>query len=212
MKCPHCLKVYHSAPVHVKLNENPKYATDQDGYWSVLYEECPACERLIITLWVQKEGKKDKRLVWPKGIARSPVPKDVPPAIAGDYLEACLVFADSPKASAALSRRCLQHLLKECAKTTKRDLADQITEAFPSLPTYLREQIDGVRAIGNFAAHPLKSTNTGEIIDVEPGEAEWLLDTLEMLFDFYCVQPAEAKRKRDAINSKLKEVGKPPIK
>ena len=31
----------------------------------------------------------------------------------------------------------------------------------------------------NFAAHPIKSMHTGEVIEVEPGEAEWLLDTLE---------------------------------
>jgi hypothetical protein len=29
-----------------------------------------------------------------------------------------------------------------------------------------------VRTIGNFAAHPIKSTSTGTIVDVEPGEAE----------------------------------------
>ncbi len=40
-------------------------------------------------------------------------------------------------------------------------------------------RIDAVRVIGNFAAHPIKSKSTGEIVDVEPGEAEWNLNTLE---------------------------------
>jgi hypothetical protein len=40
-----------------------------------------------------------------------------------------------------------------------------------------------------------KSTTTGVILDAEPGEAEWNLDILESLFDFYFVQPAlTAKR------------------
>jgi hypothetical protein len=154
----------------------------------------------------------EERLVHPKGVARTPLSAEVPEEFAGDYREACLVLADSPKASAALSRRCLQHVLKEAGKTKKRDLADQIDEVMSTLPPHLRSMIDTVRAMGNFAAHPTKSTNTGEIIEVEPGEEEWLLETLEAAFDFYFVQPAELQRKRDAINAKLKEAGKPPLK
>jgi|SRR5690242_16813913 hypothetical protein len=107
------------------------------------------------------------------------------------------VLADSPKASAALSRRCLQTLLREEAKTKAKDLVEQIQEVLDSgkLPSYLAENIDAIRNIGNFAAHPIKSTNTGEIVSVEPGEAEWTLDVLEELFDFYLIQPAKAKAK-----------------
>jgi uncharacterized protein Smg (DUF494 family) len=47
---------------------------------------------------------------------------------------------------------------------------------------------------------------------VETGEAEWNLDVLESLFDFYFVQPANLKKKKDALNLKLKEAGKPPMK
>jgi len=69
-----------------------------------------------------------------------------------------------------------------------------------------------VRQIGNFAAHPIKSTSSGEIVDVEPGEAEWNLDVLEGLFDFYFVGPAESKKKREALDKKLKDAGKPSLK
>lgn len=55
-------------------------------------------------------------------------------------------------------------------------------------------------------------TNTGLILGVEPGEAEWLLDVLEALFDFYFVRPARLTAKRDALNKKLAEAGKPPMK
>lgn len=151
-------------------------------------------------------------MVYPKAIARSPLPVEVPDEFGDDYREASLVLADSPKASAALSRRCLQHVLREAAKTKRKDLADQIDEVMPSLPSYLASMIDTVRVMGNFAAHPTKSTHTGEIIEVEPGEAEWLLDTLEVAFDFYFVQPAKTKVKRDAMNKKLAEAGKPPLK
>ena len=63
-----------------------------------------------------------------------------------------------------------------------------------------------------FAAHPIKSAHTGEVIEVEPGEAEWLLETLEGFFDFYFVQPAKLEKKRDALNKKLEEAGKPQLK
>jgi hypothetical protein len=151
---------------------------------------------------------KTERLVQPKGIARVPLPPEVPPQYTADYGEACTVLSDSAKASAALSRRCLQHLLRDAAKTKNRDLFDQIGEVIPTLPSHLAEAVDAVRNIGNFAAHPIKSTNTGEIVDVEPGEAEWNLEVLEGLFDFYFVQPAILKKKRDALNAKLAEAKK----
>ena len=124
------------------------------------------------------------------------------------------MFADSAKASAALSRRCLQNLLRDHVGVKHSNLDSEIQQVLDSgkLPSHLAEAIDAVRVGGNFAAHPIKSTNTGEIIDVGPGEAEWLLDTLEGLFDFYFVQPATLKRKRDALNAKLKDAGKPLLK
>jgi len=87
---------------------------------------------------------------------------------------------------AALSRRCLQNLLREKAKTTKRDLSYQIQEILDSkkLPSYLSEDLGAVRNIGNFSAHPIKSKKTGEIIEVEPGEADLNLNILEQLFGF----------------------------
>lgn len=92
------------------------------------------------------------------------------------------------------------------------DLSKEIDEAMQTLPSYLAESIDAIRHIGNFAAHPNKSTSTGQIVDVEIGEAEWALDVLEDLFDFYYVQPAITQRKKDAMNEKLKDLGKPPLK
>jgi hypothetical protein len=35
---------------------------------------------------------------------------------------------------------------------------------------------------------------------------------LEELFDFYFVLPTVIQKKKDALNQKLKEAGKPPIK
>ena len=153
-------------------------------------------------------------MVWPKGVSRASVPTEVPPEIVQDYKEACLVLSDSPKASAALSRRCLQNLLRAAACIKPGDLSVEIQQVLDSgkLPTQIAENIDAIRHIGNFAAHPNKSKSTGEVLPVELGEAEWNLDVLESLFDFYFVQPARAKAKRDLLNKKLADAGKPPLK
>jgi siderophore synthetase component len=130
------------------------------------------------------------------------------------FKQACLVLPLSTKASAALSRRCLQGVLRDKAQTKSKDLADQIDELIDSkaVPAYIAEELHAVRNIGNFAAHPTKSKNTGEIVDVEEGEAEWNLDVLESVFDFYFVQPALAAKRKASLNQKLKEAGKPEIK
>lgn len=210
MQCPHCLKEYHSSKSFTNLDN------DQDGgRWYARHERCPACGELIIELMYKRAGGWRKQfLAYPKGISRSPLSKKVPSEFADDYKEACLVFADSPKASAALSRRCLQNLLRDKAKVKHSDLANEIQEVLDSgkLPSHLSQAIDAIRNIGNFAAHPIKSKSTGEIVDVEPGEAELNLNVLEGLFDFYFVQPALMQEKLKKLNEKLMKAGKPPMK
>ncbi len=153
-------------------------------------------------------------MVYPKRVLGSPPPSEVPRKLANDYLEARLVLEDSPKASAAMSRRCLQTILRDYAKVPPGNLADEIQYLLDSgkLPSHIAEALDGVRNVGNFATHPIKSQKSLEVIDVEPGEAEWNLETLDALFDFYFVQPARLGAKRKALDEKLKSAGKPPMR
>ncbi|MEI6104093.1 MAG: DUF4145 domain-containing protein [Methanothrix sp.] len=212
MKCPHCFVNFSSAV----SSFTP--IGDDDGGWRIKYQTCPACNKLIIFLDNVKMSLGypliSTTLIRPKGISRTPVPSEVPDNIVEDYKEACLVLADSPKASAALGRRCLQNLLRTAAKVKPGNLANEIQQVLDShaLPTYLAESIDSIRNIGNFAAHPMKSQQSGDIIPVEPGEAEWNLDVLEGLFDFYYVQPAIIAKKRADLNAKLAVAGKPSMK
>ena len=190
--------------------------------FSIKLTSCPDCGRSTIFLVKLIPGDPLSGLsplieeiqIWPKGVARSPLPPEVPEKFATDYREACLILNDSPKASAALSRRCLQNLLRDKAGVKPSDLSKEIDELLASktLPSDLADTVDAIRNIGNFAAHPLKSTDTGLIVEVEPGEAEWCLDVLEELFDFYFVRPGRIASKRDALNKKLAEAGKPPMK
>jgi hypothetical protein len=219
MKCPHCIVEVNPDFTEIYLGN------DEDGYWSIFTMYCPSpkCKKLIVYLAAgvglfPNTGHiriiKSKIFVKPITSSHNPVPIEVEENFANDYREACLILTFSPKASAALSRRCLQNILREKAGVKKGELSKEIQQVIESktLPSHLIESIDAIRNIGNFAAHPLKSTATGEILDVEYGEAEWLLDVLESLFDFYFVQPAILKSKKDELNKKLAEVGKPPMK
>jgi hypothetical protein len=139
-------------------------------------------------------------------------PSEVPIDLAEDFNDAAKVVGLSAKASAALSRRCLQGLLRERGYD-QRDLAPQIAAVLAAriLPAGLADNLDAVRNIGNFAAHPLKDTASGMIVPVEEHEAEWNLEVLESLFDFFYVAPARDKARRDALNAKLGAAGKGPM-
>ena len=121
------------------------------------------------------------------------------------------------KASAALARRCLQHILQAHAYTG-RDLAKQIeallgeTDARKAIPEALRQTIDGIRIFGNFSAHPITDTTTLQIIDVDPHEAEWCLDLIEEMFEHYYARPAAALSRKAALDAKLRAAGKPESK
>jgi len=218
MKCPHCLEGIHPSEKFFLLDD------DTDGRWCIQALSCSECGRTTLNLiqaaksstWIVKGFNSQLKTVQmrPRGSNRPPISAEVPKKLAEDYMEACLVLPDSPKASAALSRRCLQSLLRDAAKVTPGDLFSEIQQVIDShtLPSYLVESIDAVRVIGNFGAHPVKSKSSGEILDVEAGEAEWNLDVLESLFDFYYVRPAHIKAKKAALNQKLAEAGKPQIK
>ncbi len=215
MKCPHCLESFHGKP-SLSWNIN-----DVDGWWAISQATCPACKKTILYLDnappnrtpITHENADCSMLIRPKN-ANRPIPLEVPTEFTEDYKEACIVLPESPKASAALSRRCLQHLLREVAGVKKGELADEIQQVLDSgkLPSHISDAVDAVRITGNFAAHPIKSKSTGEIVNVEPGEAEWNLEVLESLFDFYFVQPAILKKKKEALNQKLRDAGKPEMK
>ena len=220
MKCMHCLVEFHEKEARTRIGE------DEDGGWVVVRFDCPRCKRMNLFLvnaeytYNQVHGTiSGYRIIKaipirPKGSNRPPCSPEVPSFLAEDYTEACLVLSDSPKASAALSRRCLQNLLRDAAKVKHGNLADEIQQVLDRghLPSHLEEMIDAVRQTGNFAAHPIKSQITGQILPVESQEAEWNLDVLEALFDFFYVQPAIIAKKRAALNAKLQEAGKPPMK
>ncbi|MCI0638217.1 MAG: DUF4145 domain-containing protein [Gemmataceae bacterium] len=204
MQCPHCLQHFRSAPKEVDFRDwgYPKFA--------VTIETCANCsDPIVYFLQENAVGERQAELLYPKEPARPVVWQDVPDELYEDYREANQLLQHSPKASAALSRKCLRNLIHSVYGIRATDFGKEIETlaATKLLPKYLANSLNEVRIIGDFAAFPFKSTNPGEIQDVEPNEAEWLLSTLEGLFAHCFVLPAEMQRKRAALGAAMGLVG-----
>lgn len=229
MDCPHCGKAFHDnwSSSHLWRQNaagSSFWRREEGGHveWYGKTTICPACNDIIVrllALFTNNPNKPDYKefQVYPQNILRKPTPKEVPQDIKDDYEEACNVIPISHKASAALSRRCLQAILRGQGYNQK-DLAQQIDALLkePSLakaiPTALRDTVDVIRSFGNFSAHPITDQTTLQIIEVEEGEAEWCLEILDEMFDHYYVKPQRAADRKAALNAKLAAAGKPHSK
>lgn len=129
----------------------------------------------------------------PSSMAR-PQHATVPAPLVKDYEEACAIQTASPKASATLSRRCLQGMIRDFCGIRKRTLAAEIAELKKQVdehkaPRQVSEEsiagIDAVRQIGNIGAHFEEDINL--IVDVEPEEAQALIGLIELLFEEWYV-------------------------
>jgi predicted RNA-binding Zn-ribbon protein involved in translation (DUF1610 family) len=116
MKCPHCGIAFHDRWDSRKLNS----VTSPFSMWTAKITLCPKCGKYTINLIEELDPGEPGALwrtlqtlrVYPTNTFRNPTPKEVPEHIKEDYEEACKVLPISEKASAALSRRCLQAILQ----------------------------------------------------------------------------------------------------
>jgi len=137
-------------------------------------------------------GIKDviaSRRILPESAAK-PQPDFIPEPLRTDYLESCRIKDLSPKASATLSRRCLQGMIRDFCGIKKGRLIDEITtlrvqvedgSMASGVTVESVDAIDHVRSIGNIGAHMEKDIDL--VIDVEPNEAQALIELIELLFD-----------------------------
>jgi len=127
-----------------------------------------------------------------------PMPEYVPEEIRSNYEEACLIQKDSPKASAAMSRRCLQGIVRDfwdipAAKRGK--LGTEISYIQDRIDVDTFNSIKAVREVGDIGAHMEKSVDT--IVDVEPEEATLLIELIETLIsDWYVAKHRRANRNK----------------
>jgi hypothetical protein len=124
-------------------------------------------------------------------------PSYIPRPIVSDYEEAYLIAPLSPKASATLSRRCLQSMIRDFFSIKKNRLVDEIDAIKDRAPDDVWDAIDAVRKIGNIGAHMEKDIN--QIVDVDENEAHLLLSLIEQLFDDWYVTRHRRQERLTAI-------------
>jgi hypothetical protein len=142
----------------------------------------------------------------PQSSAR-PFPDYIPAPLLADYTEACLIRDLSPKASATLSRRCLQGMIRDFWGVKKNTLHEEINSIQDKVDPAIWAAIDAVRKIGNIGAHMEKDINL--VIDVDPDEAQTLIQLIEVLFEEWYIA---RKQRADHLASivKMAEAKKPP--
>jgi len=133
-----------------------------------------------------------------------PQPDYIPEPLRRDYEEACAIRDLSPKASATITRRCIQGIIRDfCEITTRRGrLIDEIDElrrqvnagkAPPGVQPDTVAAIDHVRQIRNIGAHMEADINV--IVEVDPKEAQLLIELTEILFEEWYVAREQRKQR-----------------
>lgn len=141
---------------------------------------CPSCNEVIISA-IGKDRLDNLTIpLYPKSLAKQ-FPEYIPKAIREDYEEAYSILNLSPKASATLSRRCLQSMIRDFWQVKKSRLIDEINELQSKVSPAQWKAINSLRSIGNIGAHMAKDVNT--IVEIEPDEAEKLLKLIELLLE-----------------------------
>lgn len=119
-------------------------------------------------------------------------PDYIPFQIRSDYEEASMIIEKSPKASATLLRRCLQGMIEDFWNIKNKNLYEQIKQLEGKVTTLQWKAIDGLRKIGNIAAHMQDDVNL--IIKIDDGEAKKLKQLIEMLLDKWYVARYEEEQ------------------
>lgn len=129
-----------------------------------------------------------------------PQPDFIPEPLREDYKEACLIRDKSPKAAATLARRCLQGMIRDFCGISRKTLDQEIKalgksieegNALAGVSVESVKAIDHVRSVSNIGAHMEADINV--IVPVDPGEAQALIELIELLFDEWYV--ARERRK-----------------
>ncbi|HXC44108.1 MAG TPA: DUF4145 domain-containing protein [Candidatus Dormibacteraeota bacterium] len=103
----------------------------------------------------------------------------------------------SPKASATLSRRCLQGIIRGFWGVSKARLVDEIEAIKDKTDPLTWNAIDAVRKIGNIGAHMEKDINI--IVDVDPDEAQLLIELIEILVKEWYIAKHQREESLNAI-------------
>lgn len=221
--CPHC-----GAHAQQTWSNGVYYNQHGDAYENDLWEDiarstCTACSRYAV--WQMTEvfvsgnargGRNPNepaspttrwKIIWPRTSMASPPHSAMPDRLKALYEESRAIFADSPRAAAALLRLLTETLLKELV-TTEQNLNQTIkilVEEKRLSPT-LQMAADSLRIIGNEAVHPAEIQTEGDTEEI----ALSLFHLVNLLVLELIAQPQEVaelyaklpQQKREAVEKR----------
>jgi hypothetical protein len=204
--CPYCNRGATIQSANYSSSSHTFDKDNKDGQLTLVTEvtTCPdeKCREYVInaSLWRTKYSGgvlsylgSDPVQTWrlkPNSLAKV-FPDYIPQVIREDYQEACKIRDLSPKASATLSRRCLQGMIRAFWKVKGKTLKAEIDKLKGKVDSDTWDAIDAVRQVGNIGAHMEK--NIDVIVDVEPTEAELLIGLIELLLEEWYIADHERK-------------------
>jgi hypothetical protein len=207
--CPYCNRDCTIGEKDVRGLDASKYISEEYEYYrsylTIIVCPNPKCRKQTISLHVCKTNNSgtewgDVLYSWrlmPESEAK-PFPDYILAQLRNDYNEACLIRTKSPKASATLSRRCLQGMIRDFWGIKKARLIDEINELQSKVDEPTWKAIDSVRQVGNIGAHMEKDVNS--IIDVDEEEAGLLIWLIETLFkEWYIVKHDKEERMKAIV-------------
>ena len=202
--CPHCGTTAPDSKIsyveHSFDFEGGVYGRQTAVYLTIKVLKCSNSDCKKYSFWAMGHNSYLEGLevnIYPKSSAIQ-YPEYVPEAIRYDYEEAYEIVDASPKASATLSRRCMQGIIRDFWNIKGKSLYEEITQLKDKIPPDLWRVMDSIRKIGNIGAHMEK--DVGLIVDIEPDEAKKLLQVIEfMIKDCYINRHEREKLFTDVV-------------
>lgn len=197
IKCPFCQT---TLPKHLsivrteRISFNSSYdmftTTDAEYQLDILIVNCPNCGQVSFSAEYKGDKMPQNTVIpiYPANITKE-FPAYIPQTILQDYKEAASIINLSPKASATLSRRCIQGMIRDFWNIKDSTLFKEIDALKSKVSSSEFEAINALRQLGNIGAHMEKDTNL--IIDIEPNEAQKLLKLIEYLLNAWYIKKHE---------------------
>lgn len=205
--CPYCNRDCTLGDADIRYCRDHEWLAEDHGYvignYTIRICPNPNCRKLSISGYLFKSdqhGNAGQRMYeWQlvPEVNAKPFPDYIPKQLRDDYFESCLIKDKSPKASATLSRRCLQGIIRDFWKIKEKSLFLEIAALEGKVDATTWEAIDSVRKVGNIGAHMEQDVN--QIVEVEPDEAGLLIWLIETLFEEWYVKRHTKEEKMKAI-------------
>lgn len=184
--CPHCGVYAKQFWAHIRagniyggynsIQGKTHFEEDLGTEWTI--SRCEHCERKII--WLSTD------IIYPKKLIVNLPNEDLSEEIKKDYLEAAIIFNDSPRSSAALLRLALQKLCKQLGEKGENINTDIGNLVKKGLNSQIQKSLDILRITGNNAVHP------GEInIEEKPDLVLKLFELINFIAEKMITEPKE---------------------